>query len=179
MCGIRRMRNKIFGIDEAYGSDCNWGFCNMKSACWWFAFPSYTRYTSSLPYGKKGKGHPCTGTEALYRHWSSVQALKLCTGRTAYRGSRGIALPFHDHGTRRGWVVSVTSRPLFNPGKDPVPIVQEAGFDPRAGLDRCGKSRPHWDSIPNRPARSQSLYRLSYPAHLYHIKVKQFLFKPG
>jgi len=31
-----------------------------------------------------------------------VQALKLCTGRTAHRGSRGIGLPFHDHGTR--WV---------------------------------------------------------------------------
>jgi hypothetical protein len=27
-----------------------------------------------------------------------VQALRLCTG---HRGSRGIALPFHDHGTRR------------------------------------------------------------------------------
>ena len=25
---------------------------------------------------------------------------------------------------------------------------------PRAGLDRCGKSRPHRDSIPERPARS-------------------------
>jgi hypothetical protein len=31
-----------------------------------------------------------------------VQALRLCTGRTAYRGSSGIALPFHDHSTRRG-----------------------------------------------------------------------------
>ena len=30
-----------------------------------------------------------------------VQALRLCTGRTAHRGSRGIALPFHDHGTGR------------------------------------------------------------------------------
>jgi hypothetical protein len=30
-----------------------------------------------------------------------VQALRLCTGRTAHRGSRGIALPFHDHSTRR------------------------------------------------------------------------------
>jgi hypothetical protein len=28
-----------------------------------------------------------------------VQALRLCTGRTAHRGSRGIALPFNDHGT--------------------------------------------------------------------------------
>jgi hypothetical protein len=25
-----------------------------------------------------------------------VQALRICTGRTAYRGSRGIALLFHD-----------------------------------------------------------------------------------
>ena len=27
-----------------------------------------------------------------------VQALRLCTGRTAHRGSTGIALLFHDHG---------------------------------------------------------------------------------
>ena len=59
-----------------------------------------------------------------------VQALKLCTGRTAHRGCRCIALPFHDHGTRRGWGVSVTPRPLFTPGKDPVPILQETGWDP-------------------------------------------------
>jgi hypothetical protein len=31
-----------------------------------------------------------------------VQALRLCTGRTAHAGSRCIALPFLDHGTRRG-----------------------------------------------------------------------------
>jgi len=31
-----------------------------------------------------------------------AQALRLCTGRTAHGGSRGIALLFHDHGTRRG-----------------------------------------------------------------------------
>jgi hypothetical protein len=31
-----------------------------------------------------------------------VQALRLCTGRTSHRGSRGIALTFHDHSTRRG-----------------------------------------------------------------------------
>jgi len=53
-----------------------------------------------------------------------VKALRVCTGRTAHRGSRCIALPFHDHGTRRGWGVSSTPRLLFTPGKDPVPIVQ-------------------------------------------------------
>jgi hypothetical protein len=36
----------------------------------------------------------------------------------------------------------------FYPEKDPVPIVQEAGWAPEAGLDRCGKSRPNRDSIP-------------------------------
>ena len=36
---------------------------------------------------------------------------------------------------------------------------------PRAGLDRCGKSRPQQNSIPGRPVRSHSLYRLNYPAH--------------
>jgi hypothetical protein len=62
--------------------------------------------------------------------YTLVQALKLCTGRTTHRGSRGIALLFHDYGTRGGWGVSVTPRPLFTPGKDPVPIVQEAGWAP-------------------------------------------------
>jgi hypothetical protein len=39
----------------------------------------------------------------------------------------------------------------FTPGKDLVPVVQEAGWATRAGLDRCGKSRllpPYRDSIP-------------------------------
>jgi len=48
----------------------------------------------------------------------------------AQRVGRGIALLFHDRGTRRGWVVSSMPRPHFNPGKDPVPIVQEAVWAP-------------------------------------------------
>jgi hypothetical protein len=31
-----------------------------------------------------------------------VQELRLCTDRTVHRGSRDIALFFHDNGTRRG-----------------------------------------------------------------------------
>ena len=50
------------------------------------------------------------------------------------------------------------------PGKDPVPILQEAGWVP-GPVWTGGKSRPQRDSIPDRPARSQSLYQLSYPAH--------------
>jgi len=59
-----------------------------------------------------------------------LQALRLCTGRTAHRGSRGIALLFLDYGTRRGLEVSVTLRPLFAPRKDPESIVQKAGCIP-------------------------------------------------
>ena len=51
------------------------------------------------------------------------------------------------------------------PGKDPVPILQEAEWAP-GPVWMGGKSRPRLDSIPDRPARSQSLYRLSYPAPL-------------
>ena len=61
-------------------------------------------------------------------------------------------------------MVSSTPRPHFTPGKEPVPIVQGAGWVP-GPVWTGGKSRSHRDSIPDRPARSQSLYRLSYRAH--------------
>ena len=73
----------------------------------------------------------------------------------AQRVDRGIALLFHDRRTRKGWVVSSTPRPHFTPGKDPVPILQEAGWAP-GPVWTGGKSRPQRDSIPDRPARSQS-----------------------
>ena len=39
------------------------------------------------------------------------------------------------------------------PGEDPVPILQEAGWAP-GSVWTGGKSRPHWDSILDRPVRS-------------------------
>jgi hypothetical protein len=105
-----------------------------------------------------------------------VQALRFCTGRTAHRGSRGIALPFLDHGTRRGLGVSVTPRPLFTPGIDPVPIVQEAGWAP--GRDWTGADNlalPTGIRSPDRPARSQSLYRLRQPAHFLSIGTSKII----
>ena len=87
----------------------------------------------------------------------------------AQRLVRGIALLFHDRGTRRGWVDSSTPQPHFTPGKDPVPIVQEVGWA-TGPVWKGVTSRSHRDSIPDRPARSQSLYRLSYPTFLIHIR---------
>ena len=63
-------------------------------------------------------------------------------------------------------MVSSTPWPHFTLGKDPVPILQGTGWAPEP-VWTGGKSRPHRDSIPDRPAPSQSLYQLSYPAHLF------------
>ena len=61
-------------------------------------------------------------------------------------------------------MVSSTPRPYFTPGKDPLHIVQEAGWTP-GPVSTGGKSRPTGIRSPGLPVRSQSLYRLSYPAH--------------
>ena len=60
----------------------------------------------------------------IYIKWSRYSPV------VAQRVGRGIALLLHDRGTRRGWVVSSTPRPHITPGKDPVPILQEAGWAP-------------------------------------------------
>jgi len=69
------------------------------------------------------------------------------------RLGRGIALLFQDRDTRRGWVVSVTPLPHFTRGKETVPILQEVACVP-GRVWTGGKSRPHRDSIPHRPACS-------------------------
>ena len=108
-----------------------------------------------------------------------VQALRLCIGCTANMGSKGVALLFLDHGTRRGWGVSVTPRPLFTPGKVLVPIVQEAGWAPGPVWTGAENLTPTRIRSPDRPARSQLLYRLCYPAHeLHYVAVYKLTRKP-
>jgi hypothetical protein len=65
----------------------------------------------------------------------------------AHSGSRGIVLLFFKLGTSWGSVVYSASRPLY-PLERPGTHCIEGWVDPRAGMDRCGKSRPHRDSIP-------------------------------
>jgi hypothetical protein len=60
-------------------------------------------------------------------------------------------------------------RPLTTPGKDPVPIVQEAGWAPGPVWTGAGNLAPTGIRSPDRPARSHSLYRLSYPAHSVNV----------
>jgi len=71
------------------------------------------------------------------------------------------------NGTRRGGGVSATPRPLFTLGKDPVPIVQEARWAPGpvwTGAENLVPP-PGVDPRTVQPV-AQSLYRLSYRAHL-------------
>ena len=116
-------------------------------------------------------------TQKLYRinnkvkiKCTLVQTLRLCTGRTAHKGSRGMALPFHDHGNRRGWGFSVTPRPLFTSGKDSIPTVQETRWAPGPVWTGAENLAPTGIRSPDRPARSQSLYRLRYPVQESIVK---------
>ena len=100
-----------------------------------------------------------------------VQALRLCTGRTAHRGSRGMALPFHDHGTRRD--EGSASRPgrFLPPGKNQYPLYGRLGW-PQGRSGQVRKISPTTGiRSPDRPARSQSLYGLSYRAHKKKVVV--------
>ena len=47
---------------------------------------------------------------------------------------------------------------------------------PRAGLDRCGKSRPHRDSIPDRPSRSSVAIPTELPGSQPVSKLTKFRF---
>jgi hypothetical protein len=62
-----------------------------------------------------------------------------------------------------GWVVNSTIRPLYPPGKDPVPIVYEAGWAPGPVWTCAENLAPTGIRSPDRPTRSESIYRLSYP----------------
>ena len=89
----------------------------------------------------------------------------------AQRVGRGTALLFQDRGTRRGWVVSSTPRPHFTPGKEPVPIVQDAEWAPGPGWTG-GKSRSHREWIPDRSACSSVVV----PTELSGSQISAFFF---
>jgi hypothetical protein len=57
--------------------------------------------------------------------------------------------------------------------KTRYPLYSRLDGPPSAGLDGCGKSRPPHTGIrsQDRPARSKSLYRLSYRCRIFFINV--------
>jgi hypothetical protein len=72
--------------------------------------------------------------------------------------SRGIAPLLSVYlGTRWGWVVNTTPRPLC-PRERPGTHCTGGWVGLGAGLDRCGKPRPHRDSIPGPSSPVASRY---------------------
>ena len=67
------------------------------------------------------------------------------------------------------WVVNVTPRPLYTPGKRLVAHCTGGWVGSRAGKGGCGKSRPIEIRLQDPPARSESLYRLSYNVNTKHF----------
>ena len=62
----------------------------------------------------------------------------------------------------------------FTPGKDPLPIVQEAGQALRPVWIGAKILFPTWFRYPYLPARSESLYRLHYPGPQLHQEGLEF-----
>ena len=99
-----------------------------------------------------------------------VQALRLCTGRTAHSGSRGIALLFLDQALK-GMRGQCHAPAAPYPGKDPVPTVQEAGWAPGPVSTGAENLASTGIRSPDRPVRSQSLYRPRYPVSVVWIEL--------
>jgi len=106
----------------------------------------------------RNKHHSDTPASKVPHFQKSTYFKKVKVKWSCYRPSvvlrvgKGTALLFHDCGTRSGCVVSSKPWPHFTPGKDPVLILQDAGWAP-GPVWTVGKSRPHPDSIPDHTAR--------------------------
>ena len=121
-----------------------------------------------------GRGIYSTGGKKLKVKVTPVQALRLCTGRTAHRGSRGIALIFHDHGTRKEWGVSVMPQPLFTPRKTRYPLYRRlSGPQGRSGQVPQISPQPGFDPGTVQPVVSRYI-DWAIAAHTYVYNVDNF-----
>jgi hypothetical protein len=95
---------------------------------------------------RKYKVHPRTDYESPEGEQRYSSTLSL----TSPLAGSGLSIPRPSH---------------LTPGKDPVPIVEEAGWAPGPVCKGAGNLAPPHTGIrsTDRPARSKSLYRLSYP----------------
>ena len=87
-----------------------------------------------------------------------VRALRLCTGRTAHRGSRGIALLFHDQRHQKRVKIQRHAPAALYLQERAGTHCTGGWVGPRVGLDRCGKSLPPGPSSPQPVAIPTTLH---------------------
>ena len=114
-----------------------------------------------------------------------VQALRLCTGRTIHRGSRGIALLFLDHGTRRGEGLASGPGRSLPPGKTRYPFYRRLGGPQgRYGQVRKISPPPGFDPRTVQPIVSSYIDYATRPTPaqckcgsiIYHYAIKKLNF---
>jgi len=108
-----------------------------------------------VSYRRFGTTHSSAKQFKIKVKCTLVQALRLCTGRTAHRESRGIALLFHDQRHKK-WVRGQHHAPgaLYPRGKTRYPLYRRLGGPQgRSGQVRKISPPPGFDP-PDRPARS-------------------------
>ena len=98
----------------------------------------------------------------IFLLWSTSNILNCQSYLIKFILEQAMKVHWGIRGARCGWVINATPR-CFIPRNDPVPIVQEAGW--ATGSTWTGAEYFSLSEIrtPNRPDRSDSLYRLSYP----------------
>jgi hypothetical protein len=143
-------------------------FCEVPN-CHLTLIPSCWIITSDLTSAQE---HPHTVTHNLLASSKIASQLTILTGEgrvyliTGHQGPRGgVALLFPNLGARRGCVVSTMPRPLYLRERPGTHCTE--GWVGPGPVWTCVKNlAPTGIRSPDRPARSQSLHRLSYPAHI-------------
>ena len=136
--------------------------CRIAGIKFWNIFLFHTCYMTRLSYYSCKKKVKCT----------LVQALKLCTGRTAHRGSRGIALLFLDHGTRRG--ERSASRPgrSLHPVETRYPLYRRlGGHQRRSGQVRKISPPPRFDPRTVQAVGSRYTNYATWPTIIHVISI--------
>ena len=117
---------------------------------------THIRRNTSITWQGVHHCQDCTKSVKVKVKCTLVQALRLWTGRTANWGSRGIALLFLDHGTRRG--EGSASRPgrSLPPEKTRYPLYRRLGGPQgRSGQVRKISPPPGFDPRTVQPVASR------------------------
>ena len=144
-------------LKNSFPSICLWSMrdrandvLRVASSCWIWYIPYiisfnlcriHTCQRTLIEYAEYRRSLTCYWYATKVK-CSLVQALRLCTGRTAHRGSRGMLCSFLNT-TLEGVRGQRHAPAALYPRERPDTRCTGGWVGPRAGLDRCGKSRPH------------------------------------